>query len=669
MTRIVLLIIFTLKFMFVFSQISIEGIIYDDLKKEPVEYAKIRVLNKNSGVITNTDGYFKMNLNEKDFLIISHMLYPNVTISSSHFKFHDTLFIHQKIQEIQEVIVIGSKNEVYDLIIAARKNLKKTEEFKSKAYLSFESSSDQTPLEMIQAYYNASINSNGPNELLLKNGRIGLSLHKDQYFVSLSTTKVLLENNLLSSKNNLLPTSPLQVSKNKLKKLYKIRLVSVENGLHNYHLIPNQTIINEPIFEAYIHINKIEQKIHRIELISKSLKKVPLIPINQNDVIDSFNIQLTYNFNYSDSIGRLDNIELKYDFVYQDECLRRRIDSKCLLLFYDNESLFKLPKGIYNSTSTSDYEKITYQPFNDFFWKNNEIICPSKKDLENEKFFKRNGVLLNFDSLKYDNDVFKNKIVFWAKKRMFLNQINDEFDFNVSTITLQDYHNLTTLSDHYNLEAKIFMDQNKFVDSTQYILKTIINLDDSFYHLQKNKNTTCFLNLYFDLAEVYKRKLESILNERDWTEIQVDSLYYNIVTEMKMALKQFLKNVDHGKNEIQLMRYIDFIKNELAIDNSLLIEDEEFRLIVDGINNDDQIEIIDRYNYGSELINLGRFKEALPILIEVEEMEDLDPWLFYNIGICYLKMEQMDKACEYFTKSGEYGERLEEKIKKLCNIE
>jgi tetratricopeptide (TPR) repeat protein len=141
------------------------------------------------------------------------------------------------------------------------------------------------------------------------------------------------------------------------------------------------------------------------------------------------------------------------------------------------------------------------------------------------------------------------------------------------------------------------------------------------------------------------------------------------VTEMKMALKQFLKNVDHGKNEIQLMRYIDFIKNELAIDNSLLIEDEEFRLIVDGINNDDQIEIIDRYNYGSELINLGRFKEALPILIEVEEMEDLDPWLFYNIGICYLKMEQMDKACEYFTKSGEYGERLEEKIKKLCNIE
>lgn len=662
MKKTLILAVMLLNYLFAFSQNKIEAVVFDPVKNQPVQYAKVRIQNNNSGVLTNSEGSFRIDHSEKDSLVITHIFYPKKIINPNDFASNDTIFLYQKVQEIVEVTVTGDKEKLYNLIIACKKNLSKMDKSESRAFLSLESYSDQVPLEMIQAYYNAEINSNGINDLKLKTGRIGLSPQDNQYFVSLGTTNVLLRSKLLYSKKNKLPLSPLQVSKRKLKKLYRIKFVSMENGLHKYNLVPKK--IKEQLFEAFLYIDKVKERIHRIEYIVDDLIQSPFVPINQTDSIDSINIKIAYNYEYNDTKGKLDNIEMKYNFLYQNQVAERKINSHCLLLLYDDKSLFKIPLGTFNSNSSSDYEKITYQPFNRLFWENNEVICPDKQAVENERFFQKNGVLLNFDSLEHNNEKLKSKIIFWDRKRIFLDQINGEFNYNVSANTLLDYHNLTTLSDHYNLVANIYLDQNEFNDSTHYDLKTIINLDESFYHLKKNNSTLCFINLYFDIIEVHKRKLEHKLSQHKWSEKQVDSIYFDVQEKLNNYLKEFIKDVDYGKNPLQLKDYIDFVLSELSIDNSLLLEDKKLQ---NGLLKEVKHNLAIRYNYGSALIKNGKFNEALQVLKETEKMGDEHPWLFYNIGVCYLKLEQKNLACKYFLKSEEFGGELESSVKdELC---
>ncbi|WP_107039777.1 carboxypeptidase-like regulatory domain-containing protein [Brumimicrobium mesophilum] len=664
MTKALLLILLSFNILLVFAQNTSQGVILDGEKKVPVEYAKIRIKNTYSGVMTNVDGAFRLSHSENDSLIISHVFYNKQTISVNYFKTHDTLFLYQKIQNLPEATIIGSKGEMYDLVIAARENLSQIEQDQFKAFLSIESYDNQTPIEMIQAYYNAEVNANGISDLQLKTGRIGLNARNNQYFVSLGTSNILLRNKLLSSKQNKLPLTPLQVSKRKLRKKYRIHFISVENGLHKYHLVPHES--KEELFEAYLYINKGEERIYRIEYAADNIVKIPFVPINPTDSLDSINVELTYNYSYTSSKGALDNIEMNYDFIYKDQYESRKINSHCLLLLYDNHSLFKLPFGTYNATAKSDYEKITFQPFNELFWKNNEVICPSKKAIENEIFFQKNGVLINLDSLKNNNDALQNKVKFWESKRMFLDELNGGFNVALSQEGLRSFHNFRTLSDMYNLDAKIFLDQNKFGTSTQYILKTIINLDESFYYLKKGKNTICFINLYFDIFEVHRRRLEGTLNQYKWRDNQVDSLYQEAMGKLKIDLDQFVRNANRGQNETELMKYIEYIKNELSIDNSLLIEDKELLSDYDMVEVKD--ELVSKYNYGSALLKIGEFQKALIVLSEVEKEGDEHPWLFYNMGICYLELEQQGMACKYFFKSEENGEILDDSIKKkLCS--
>jgi tetratricopeptide (TPR) repeat protein len=138
---------------------------------------------------------------------------------------------------------------------------------------------------------------------------------------------------------------------------------------------------------------------------------------------------------------------------------------------------------------------------------------------------------------------------------------------------------------------------------------------------------------------------------------------------MRSALKLFLKEVELGKNETAIQKYIQLIRKELGIDNSLLIEREELHVTVNQEDATEKNEYIDRYNYGSALLKIGRYEDALKILKEAEDLGDEHPWLFYNLGVCFLKFEEIEMACHYFQKSGSLGENLEEEIKKICFTE
>ncbi|RLD23894.1 MAG: hypothetical protein DRI54_06790, partial [Bacteroidetes bacterium] len=493
----------------------------------------------------------------------------------------------------------------------------------------------------------------------LKNGRIGISNIGDGYFVSLSSTKIISGYDLLNAEGIQLPQNPLQLSKKELRKYYTLELIGFENGVYQIQFTPKKDSHN--YFRSRILVDKKSLQIVKIVLFENNLKKHPFIEINPNHALDSLNYYVAYTYK-NDSTHLLQTIEFKYDFNYNNNIKIRKMNSSGVFLFYDQPHIFDQPYYADEEKIISDYDKIVFQPYDELFWKFNKVLIPSKKVLKYREFFNENGILLNYNELSEYYHIFRNKIIPWSKDRIFLFELNNTVHSNVAVLSQSSSSTRITkvVSSNFNFSYQIYLDRNIFGGITFYNAETLINIDESFYIRNTNKNTTSFINIYFDLVEIEKRKLMQILENDEWNRNQVDSIYRSTIKKLEKDLNQYLKLVYYGVNEEDLLIYSEKVNAALNIDNTKLIIDDEFMLADDGN------KMIDVYNYGGTLFSEGRYHQSLEILLKAYNSGDTHRWLFYNLGLNYLVLNNKDEACWFFKKSEELGEDLDPYILKKC---
>jgi len=108
-----------------FSQ-SYQGIIYDDKNNLPVVFANIYT-SQNSGVISNSEGYFKINLvnlNDTDSLTISSLGYKNRRIAVNQLVTVDTVFLSIQEEMLDEVVVSANKYSAEEIIEIFKDSIK-----------------------------------------------------------------------------------------------------------------------------------------------------------------------------------------------------------------------------------------------------------------------------------------------------------------------------------------------------------------------------------------------------------------------------------------------------------------------------------------------------------------------------------------------------------------
>lgn len=649
----------------IFAQDTIQGTLVSG-SNNPLVYAKVKILGTSRGAIANEDGKFILdNVSLEDSLKISQYSVTSRIVSASYFLENDTLYLAKRFQEMDAVEVQGVKGELLKLFDASRIKIAKADPIDSKSYFSLESSADGNPVELIEAYYQGKTRGGRIESLALKNGRIGMSILDNQYFVSLSTTQILQSYNLHKATSSNFPQSPMMLSVRKIKRLYDYRVTSIQNGVLTIEFTPKKEINRAALFPTTVYLHKPTKEILRVEFKKKNLTTHPFTEINPQDSIKRLDYFAAYNFDASAS-HRLERIELNYNVEYKSSNRVRNIQSNGVLLFYNTAETFSLPKYSAIANLYSDYDKIVSQPYNSFFWNTNSAISPSEKKQLYKSYFEQNGVLLNFDELSAINPkVFANKLIPWSNRRIQLYDINDVDAYEVALRNAKDFHNKVVLSELYELQSFIYLDRNETPDSTHFEVRTLINLDESFFYIERTPFTTCFINIYFDLVEIQKRKLEQQLRKNLPDPEAMDALYQRQQSELNNTLKSYLKSVERGTNRTVLNEYIGLVKDELGIDNSFLILNEEALKIQDSMAHIPD-PIIQRYNYGSALLKIERYTEALEVLLETEAMGDEHPWLLYNIGVCYTKLGNDELACEYFKRSEDAGEHLEAKILERC---
>jgi hypothetical protein len=259
--------------------------------------------------------------------------------------------------------------------------------------------------------------------------------------------------------------------------------------------------------------------------------------------------------------------------------ITRDIYTKGILYFYDYDNPFILPYFEYAS-DYDDYRKMSIIPYNKVFWSNNSTMLLTEKQKEELGFFAHEGYLINFREGNYGKDFLKlpdyyskfyeNYYTFWSQKKRIL--LNREMEQNKAYSLEKISQSIP--ADLYNLKVQVLLDVTQLNDTLFCKSYTVFDAYKTFYHLPEQPYTNVFLNIYFDICEIERRKMETILDNTSKTVTQVDSIYNLTLKGIENVTSRYLKEVQLGKDENSMEKWNNYINENLGIDNIKLFQDK-----------------------------------------------------------------------------------------------
>ena len=563
------------------TKYSIEGHVLNKQSRESIPYANIVNKNSRKGTIINIDGYFRINnIGNNDTLIISFIGFKLYTLICNPKFSSYYVYLEENINQIHGVNIIAPDySYLYQILVDCKKNApKKKKEVKS--YFELKSFIQSKQVEMIEGYYNSELEGYDITALNIKTGRLGIQPYNKTFFTSQGSSRAISMLKLFEG-NYFFPKNPLEFSAKKCKKLFYLypnKTFKNENSDSVLIIDYKPKLNNGEYFNGQIWIDKNTKHILKITMQCNNCKLHPFLPLFSIDSISKvdFNITKTYKevngqlyFDHMDfiyNIGYISRVGNKYEYHYT-------IATAALLYAYDYEHLFVLPNFSFSMDNISDYHKLNAMPYNDFFWNNNDEYRLHDMTYANEMFFNDSATTNNkvlFDSSEYTNrGLLEHPFVKWSNKRLFVRPF--------TMTTSEDISRPTYKSKQYHLSVKIFMDVNSYNDSTHVLTATILDPYESFYYLPIDSATQCFINMYFDLYEIERMKLQKELEGIKNKNEVVQKIYSEMLIKLKDTKQKYLNEVELGTDEHNMRKWNKYIIDNLGIDNLAIFHPFEDR--------------------------------------------------------------------------------------------
>jgi len=561
------------------KNIEISSTIIDAQTSKPLIYASIVNINSQKGTASNKEGFFKLPYNNfGDYIEISFIGYKTKKIKISQ-NFPDKIKLNPKFELLQEAVVIGNNDYLYK-ILSRVKNLKSKRIIKSKTYYYLETFVDNDLIELIEAYYNGAYSGYDLKNIEYKKGRIGNKPFDNRRYISLETSKVFYLYQLFNN-NSYFPKSPLNLNYSQLKKKYDLLLISeLENEkgkTYQINFTPKQNFKKE-LFTGTIWIDVTNNKIEKINLRITSPSVNPFVFLGIIDTVLPMSINISKTFNNTTDNTYLKAMNFDYKYIYKDNFGKtHNIKTQAFIKPYDRENLFNLPLFIYSDAVGNDYRNIGLANYDEKFWNSKSEFSMNDNIEKKNTFFKSFNIsdTTQFLSLsrsdKHPNGLFEYSYIKWSKKRLIIKEATNKEIENA-----QKNHQF--LSDRYNINAQIYIDVNTIKDTVSYVISSIIDPVNTYYYFVLNNSTHAFLNMYFDLVEIEKRKLKKEIDAtNDLNYKKIKNLYEKTEQNLNIVLNEFKKQVDRGNNYQAMKKWNVEIRKELQIDN----------IEIFGINNNE----------------------------------------------------------------------------------
>ncbi len=591
-----IIIILSLLPFYTWAQHTIKGKIVEADTKEPVAYSNVFNLTIKNGVISNADGDFSIQAQSlNDTIVISYIGFEKQYLTAKQLKNTGIVALKKKVYELHEIEVYSNNDYLYDILSKCRKIIKKSyAEQTSKAVYVLNTSIDNSqPLEFLECYYNAQQTNGKIMDLRLKNGRSAVLAADSSHFRNFNTSKVYAKLSLIY-KNESFPTIPLQLKKRRMKQAFELHITEPNREVYKIAFIPKKIKGNYEGFTGEVWVDKQSHCIRKLTLKKENATQHPFEAFGNYSHIQNLDFDISILFDEVNSSIRLRHIAFNMAMTYHanrtkeyrhkaKKDIQRKIKIKSFLYCYDFQSPFILPYFDYPNIY-HDYWHLSVIPYNPVFWTSKKVLL-TQQQLNSIDFLKKNGNTINFKNQKVTDipmDYHSNNS--YGIKNMSPNRVSNNAYYSHFTYVpwsandrvfiphaYQKNHHEVKISqapiDNYKLEVQILLDINPLEDTYDCKSHTIFDGVKTYYYLERDMITDVFVNIYFDICEMERRKMEKELEKHHSTLQEINAIYQETLSNIKKITYQYQKDVDRGHHFKKLERWNEYVRNELDIDN------------------------------------------------------------------------------------------------------
>lgn len=551
------------------AQQLIEGRVLQQLDGAPVAYAGLIANRSGLGTVTNEQGYFRLQLAAADDSVLVRFIgYKTLVVGVQPGKSFYEIRLDYSVQQLKEVVVVAKdESYLYDLLRSCKQQAGKTES-EARAYFELRTKVGKRQVELVEGFYNARFNGADVVDLQLKAGRLALQPIENRLFASIQSSDALRMMHTYKA-NRYFPTGPFELRPAALKKRYLL----LSEGAYRNELGDSIVVIRfkprdeaRKYFEGRAWVDVARGELLQLQLKCENASMYPFLPLFPDDQIQGVDFLIERAFEREGKELRLQRLNFEYRVNYAN---RRgdlyKVATKAVLLPYRYQEPFVLPRFSLGDSPLSDYMRINAFPYNAAFWSKSDEVRINDQHGENDAFFADARSLTNVDLFQPNSlggrGLLETPYVLWdAKKRVIFTQMRDRpqpFDPNKREVRVDDYH----------LQVHLFMDLNLLGDSLHWITATIFDPHQSYFYLPMTNAARCFINMYFDLMEMERRKLEQRLLETERTETAILEAYVQGKSEAQALSARFFKEVMIGNNQKGMEHWNQVIIDALEIDN------------------------------------------------------------------------------------------------------
>lgn len=555
---------------------EIEGRVLDATTREPVAYANVYNKDLQKGTITNLEGFFRLPILEtSDSVVVIFLGYTIQTIQLDDAKSSYTVLLKESQQLLREIVVRPKDDSyLYKLVTQCRNN--PGDKGQSKAYYSLKTTADGQQVELVEGYYNASIAGYELTGLTLKAGRLAMQPFQDRLFASFESSRAITMMRWTQTAS-LFPVSPLDLSRQELKKRYELELDKkyLDEQRDSVYIItfaPTDT--SGLYFSGSVWINTTKAYVVKIQLSSDHCARHPFKAIFPTDTISNVSFSITKTFVEQNGKIMFNHIDFIYGIDYSSRRAEEHerfysVQTRAILYAYDFNHLFDIPSYVKGLMGYNDYRQINAMPYNDFFWTYHDEYGLSDDRQANDAFFADPASVTNQTLFSYTRyfkkGMFERPFIRWSEDRVILKAMAPDTTSGLTSVE-------PISPDSFHFEIKLLADINTYHDSTDILTAAILDPYKTYDYKEIDSRTQCFLNLYFDLCEIERRQLEAELEATGADHKAYVTLNEASQSRLAKISAQFFKETDRGLNQANMLKWNAYVKAQLEIDNVALFK-------------------------------------------------------------------------------------------------
>lgn len=311
-----------------------------------------------------------------------------------------------------------------------------------------------------------------------------------------------------------------------------------------------------------------------------SAEIIPFDPILRYDTIKNFTINISNSFNpQNDFLPDYTAFDYSFSYVSRRDTMVllsgykntvSNMNSKGIIYYYDYEKPFVLPYFEYE-LDYADYILMCLLPYNIVFWEENNIVLLTDNQKDKFSIGENVNIIDNHSNVKDGKMYLKNyntgnndfgiflmySYDFWnAEKRLLIDKL----------VVSDNLPNLYP-DQRCNLVVQIVLDVTEVGDSIVCKSWSVFDATQTVYLYDDTPDVESYFNIYFDICEIERRKMQKKLDEKKYTLQEIDAIYNSTKADIGRISKQFYLETERGHDEKGIRKWNKYVMENLGIDN------------------------------------------------------------------------------------------------------